>query len=67
MTNAYLEEILPEKQAAKECGFSVDTLRRRNAAGEGPKRIRLSERRWGYKRRHLHEWHEANAVEGPSK
>jgi hypothetical protein len=57
----YLEEIIDAKQAAKEEGVSVATFLRRVAAGQ-LKRIQLSKRRFGYKRRHLLESQEARAV-----
>jgi predicted DNA-binding transcriptional regulator AlpA len=39
--------VLDDKQTAKLCGFSVSTLRRQRAKGEGPAVIRLSVRRHG--------------------
>jgi predicted DNA-binding transcriptional regulator AlpA len=54
------EQVIDERTAARSCGISVATLRRRVAAGTGPKRIQLSDRRIGYKPRHLREWLDAN-------
>jgi prophage regulatory protein len=52
--------IITEKEAATLCGISPDTLRRRIKAGTGPKRIRLSPRRVGFRLRDIREWQEAN-------
>jgi predicted DNA-binding transcriptional regulator AlpA len=48
-----LEKIVSEKEAAELRGVSRDTLRRMAARGEGPKRIKLSPRRVGYKLREV--------------
>ena len=44
-----LEQIISEKEYAEMENVSVDTVRRRAARGEGPKRLRLSPRRVGYR------------------
>jgi predicted DNA-binding transcriptional regulator AlpA len=41
--------VLSEPAAAHLCGVSSDTLRRLAARGEGPRRIKLSPRRVGYR------------------
>jgi hypothetical protein len=48
---AWWEQIIPEEEAARLRNVSVDTLRRQAKRGEGPKRLRLSPRRVGYKRK----------------
>jgi predicted DNA-binding transcriptional regulator AlpA len=50
------EQVLSEEEAAKICGFSKWTLRRQVAAGIGPRVIRLSARRIGYRIRDLRSW-----------
>lgn len=52
------DEVLTEKEAARESRVSVNTLRRAHAAGK-VKRLRLSPGRIGYTRRHLREWRNA--------
>jgi predicted DNA-binding transcriptional regulator AlpA len=42
-------KILSEKEAAQYLNFSRDTLRRMSARGEGPKRLKLSPGRVGYR------------------
>ncbi len=42
-------KIISEKEAAEHLCFSPDTLRRMNARGEGPQRIKISARRVGYR------------------
>jgi hypothetical protein len=44
-----LQRIVSEQEAARLRGVSVDTLRRQAVRGEGPKRVRLSPRRIGYR------------------
>jgi hypothetical protein len=53
----YLNQILFEPEAAAECRMSVATMRRLGPAG--PVRIRLSARRWAYRRSDLLAWLEA--------
>ena len=43
------DRIVSEKEASEIRGVSPDTLRRAAARGEGPKRIKLSPRRVGYR------------------
>jgi predicted DNA-binding transcriptional regulator AlpA len=57
------DQVLPEPQAAKVCGFSQYTLRRRVQAGDGPKRIQLSPRRFGCRMRDLREWLNSRVVQ----
>jgi predicted DNA-binding transcriptional regulator AlpA len=45
------DQVVTERQAAEFCGISLDTLRRRIKAGNGPKRLRLSTHRIGYRLR----------------
>ena len=52
-------QVVTELDAAKLCGISTYTLRRRVKAGDGPKRLRLSAHRVGYRLRDLHDWLEA--------
>jgi predicted DNA-binding transcriptional regulator AlpA len=49
-----------EPDAAKFCGCSKDTIRRRIKAGDGPPVIRLSSHRIGYRVRDLRAWLDAN-------
>jgi predicted DNA-binding transcriptional regulator AlpA len=57
------DQVLTELQAAEFCGISKDTLRRRNNRGDGPKRLRLSARRVGYRLRDLRAWLDSNVEE----
>jgi hypothetical protein len=50
------DQILSDAQLAILEGTSVDTIQRRRARGEGPKRTELSERRHGTRFRHWLEW-----------
>jgi predicted DNA-binding transcriptional regulator AlpA len=43
------DRIVSEKEATKIRGVSRETLRRQHERGEGPKRIRLSPGRVGYR------------------
>jgi predicted DNA-binding transcriptional regulator AlpA len=45
------ERLISEPEAAALYGFSTDTLRRRTARGEGPRKIKISKRRIGYRLR----------------
>jgi predicted DNA-binding transcriptional regulator AlpA len=49
-------QVISEREAAFLLNVSVDTLRRRVRAGDGPPRIALSDRRVGYRRGALAEW-----------
>jgi predicted DNA-binding transcriptional regulator AlpA len=60
------DQIVTERQAAQVCGISLDTLRRRIKAGEGPKRIRLSPHRVGYRLSDLHTWLDSLVIEETS-
>jgi predicted DNA-binding transcriptional regulator AlpA len=42
--------VVSESEAAEIVGLSIDTLRRSVRDGDGPARIKLSERRVGYRR-----------------
>jgi predicted DNA-binding transcriptional regulator AlpA len=57
------DQVLTEPQAAEFCGMSKDTLRRRVNAGDGPKRLRLSAKRIGYRVKDLRTWQDANVEE----
>jgi len=50
------ERVLNEREASKFCGFSPATLRRRVDSGTGPKVLRLSSHRIGYRVRDLKVW-----------
>jgi hypothetical protein len=52
-TGVELDRILTEQQYAEMDGVSVFTVRRRSARGEGAPRIRLSQRRVGYRLRDI--------------
>jgi predicted DNA-binding transcriptional regulator AlpA len=54
------DQVLSEPDAAKFCGCSKDTIRRRIKAGDGPPVIRLSSHRIGYRVRDLRAWLDAN-------
>jgi predicted DNA-binding transcriptional regulator AlpA len=43
------DRVISEALAAEFLGISHDTLKRMHAAGKGPRRIRVSDRRVGYK------------------
>ena len=59
-------QVVTELDAAKFCGFSAYTLRRRVKAGNGPKRLRLSTHRIGYRIRDLRFWLEEQVEEAVS-
>jgi predicted DNA-binding transcriptional regulator AlpA len=44
-----LDRVVSEAQAAQILGYSKDTLRREFRAGRAPARVRLSDRRIGYR------------------
>jgi hypothetical protein len=44
-----LDRVVSEAQAAEILGYSKDTLRREFRAGRAPARVRLSDRRIGYR------------------
>jgi predicted DNA-binding transcriptional regulator AlpA len=46
-----LERLITETEAAALYGIHRDTLRRRSDRGEGPRRIKVSPRRVGYRLR----------------
>lgn len=50
------DPVVAERQAASILGVSPDTLRRQVAKGEGPRRLKLSARRVGYRMSDLAEW-----------
>jgi len=50
------ERVLNEREASKFCGFSTSTLRRRIDGGTGPKILRLSSKRIGFRVRDLKAW-----------
>jgi predicted DNA-binding transcriptional regulator AlpA len=56
-----LQRVIDEKKAADLGGISVDTLRRMSARGEGPRRIKLSPRRVGYRMAEVLAWLKAQS------
>jgi predicted DNA-binding transcriptional regulator AlpA len=48
--------VISEKSAAKVCDLSYATMRRKLVEGTGPKHVRLSERRVGYRVRDVEAW-----------
>jgi len=60
LRDPYLDRVVGEGQAAEILGYSKDTLRREVRAGRGPARVRLSERRVGYRLSTLYDHIEAN-------
>jgi predicted DNA-binding transcriptional regulator AlpA len=58
------DQVITELEAARFCGFSRDTLRRRVRAGDGPKRLRLSAHRVAYRISDLKLWLTANTEAG---
>lgn len=48
--------MLTPRAAAAALGLSETTLRRLRAAGTGPRMLRLSDRRLGYRREDLEAW-----------
>jgi predicted DNA-binding transcriptional regulator AlpA len=66
MITEHDDHVVTELDAAKFCGISRDTLRRRFNAGNGPKRLRLSAHRIGYRLSDLRSWLEAQAEEAVS-
>lgn len=48
--------VVPFQAAARELGLHPATLRRMCAKGDGPRLLRLSERRLGIRRRDLDAW-----------
>jgi predicted DNA-binding transcriptional regulator AlpA len=55
-----LDRVVSERQAAEIIGVSFHTLRREVQAGRGPARIRLSEKRIGYRLSELYRYLETN-------
>jgi len=55
-----VDPVLTEDEAALLLGFSKDTLRRENKAGRGVPRVRLSQRRIGYRLSAIYARLEAN-------
>jgi predicted DNA-binding transcriptional regulator AlpA len=60
------QRVLTEPEAAKFCGFSPATLRRRVESDEGPRVTRLSKRRIGYRVAHLRAWLDDQVEEAAS-
>ena len=58
------DRVLTLSEFAKIAGFSVVTLRRRIAGGNGPIITKLSERRIGIRVRHGRAWLDACAAKG---
>jgi predicted DNA-binding transcriptional regulator AlpA len=50
------DHVVPRKQAASICGVSTDTLDRLSDKGEGPRRLKLSARRVGYRMSDIEAW-----------
>jgi predicted DNA-binding transcriptional regulator AlpA len=50
------DRVLSELEAADLLGISHDTLRRMHQRGEGPRRLKISERRVGYRVSDIHRW-----------
>jgi predicted DNA-binding transcriptional regulator AlpA len=55
-TTLNFDRVVSEAVAAEIVGVSIDTLRRVCGRGEGPRRIKLSPRRVGYRIRDLESW-----------
>jgi predicted DNA-binding transcriptional regulator AlpA len=55
-----LDRVVSEAETARIIGYSKDTLRREFRAGRAPARIRLSERRIGYRLSAIYEWLKAH-------
>jgi predicted DNA-binding transcriptional regulator AlpA len=55
-----LDRVVSESQTAEILGYSKDTLRREFRAGRAPARVRLSERRIGYRLSAIYAWLEAH-------
>jgi predicted DNA-binding transcriptional regulator AlpA len=53
------DPVLSGTEAAKYCGVSQPTFNRLVAAGDAPKRTRLSQGRWGYRKSHCNAWLDA--------
>ena len=53
---ATLDCVLTEAETAKALGYSRDTLRREFRRGRAPARVRLSERRIGYRWSEIDRW-----------
>jgi predicted DNA-binding transcriptional regulator AlpA len=50
------DRILSRREAAEQLGVHVLTLDRMHAAGTGPKRVRISARRVGYRQSDIAAW-----------
>ena len=48
--------VVAEREVASLLGVSPDTLRRQVAKGEGPRRLKLSARRVGYRMSDIEAW-----------
>lgn len=56
------EPILTEKQLSGWLGISLPTLQRLRSSGAGPRFVRLSERRIGYRRSVVEQWLEGRTA-----
>lgn len=57
--------VITEAEAARALSLSLSTLRRLRKAGQGPRCVRLSARRLGYRRDDLAAWLEARNAAAP--
>ena len=56
------DQVFSGPEAAGILGLSYSTLKRRVAEGTGPTRTQLSDRRFGFRGRHLRDWLDQCAV-----
>jgi hypothetical protein len=56
--------VLKERAAAGLIGISIDVLRRMRRAGEGPRHVKISPGRIGYRLQDIRDWQEALPSEG---
>lgn len=61
----FADRVVSEVVAAEYIGLSTDTLKRACARGEGPRRIKLSTRRIGYRLRDLDAWLDQRVIGAP--
>lgn len=50
------DQVITKGEAAEMIGVSTDTLDRMHQRGEGPPRVKLSDRRVGFRMRELRAW-----------
>ncbi|MES0119395.1 DNA-binding protein [Mesorhizobium sp. C277A] len=61
--DGYIDTVVTEKILSKWLGISLPSLQRLRSNGNGPRFVRLSERRIGYRRKDVELWLEARTCD----